>query len=419
MGVRLEDYQKDALRNLNSGCILAGGVGTGKSIVAIYWYLIRFCGCKIGKDTKGLDTFQPAKGSPNLFIITTPKKRDSLEWNKELSRFGLYPGENKFMGGIRITVDSWNNITKYADEPGSVFIFDEQRVVGWGTWSKTFVTIARNSAWILLSATPGDTWSDYIPVFIANGFYKNKSQFERRHAVYSRFTKYPKIDRWLEEDHLRALRRKILVPMEKPKQNKRELHEVVVGYDKADYQIIRRNRKNIFTGKPIKNYSEMAMCSRRLVNTDTRRLEEEAKIIKQHPRVIIFYNLTAELDGLRDLGKQLHIPTAEWNGENHDPLPKGRTWIYLVQYTAGAEGWNCVTTDTVIFHSLNYSYKIMEQAAGRIDRMNTPYSVLHYYLLRSMSPIDLGIMRALRNKKKFNAIAFFKGKKKPTAKEHS
>ena len=246
MGVRLEDYQKDALRNLNSGCILAGGVGTGKSIVAIYWYLIRFCGCKIGKDTKGLDTFQPAKGSPNLFIITTPKKRDSLEWNKELSRFALYPGENKFMGGIRITVDSWNNITKYADEPGSVFIFDEQRVVGWGTWSKTFVTIARNSAWILLSATPGDTWSDYIPVFIANGFYKNKSQFERRHAVYSRFTKYPKIDRWLEEDHLRALRRKILVPMEKPKQNKRELHEVVVGYNKADYQIIRRNRKNIF-----------------------------------------------------------------------------------------------------------------------------------------------------------------------------
>ena len=48
----------------------------------------------------------------------------------------------------------------------------------------------------------------------------------------------------------------------------------------------------------------------------------------------------------------------------------------------------------------------MEQARGRIDRMNTPFNDLYYYHLKTRSGIDLAISRALNSKKKFNESGF-------------
>lgn len=388
MQIELFDHQKEALKKLHPGSILCGGVGSGKSITAIAYYIL--------SEVDGI------KNPPNLCIITTARKRDTLEWDHECARFGLSRDPTCSIHGIQVIIDSWNNIQKYVEVKHTFFIFDEQRVVGYGTWVKSFLKITKSNKWILLSATPGDTWMDYVPVFIANGFYKNKTEFCRRHVIYNRFAKYPQVSRYVEEKHLNKLRNYILVTMEFQRETVQHHEKVVVQYDKSTYDGIMRNRWNIYTDEPIQQANELCQVLRKVVGTSPERFEEVKRILVEHPKAIIFYNYDYELEILR----QLPTIVAEWNGHKHEPIPTGDSWVYLVQYAAGAEGWNCITTDTIIFYSQSYSYKAMIQAAGRIDRLNTPFVDLWYYHLVSSSKIDLAIARALRNKKNFNESAF-------------
>ena len=379
--VQLYDYQRDAVGRMKNGCILCGGVGSGKSRTALAYYA-----------SKG-------KNKP-LYIITTARKRDTKEWEGELSPF-RFP--------LQVTVDSWNNIGKYADVTDGFFIFDEQRVVGNGVWVKTFLRITKRNQWVLLSATPGDNWSDYIPVFLANGFYRNRSEFAREHIVYKPYTRFPQIDRYVEISKLIRERNSILVSMDFKRETVSHHEDIYVPYDSSAYKDISRRRWNIWDGKPIANASEYCYCLRRVVNGDARRLDAVLEVSRNHPRVIIFYNFDYELEALKTLEYGRGVKVAEWNGHKHEPIPRTKKWVYLVQYTAGAEGWNCTETDTIIFYSQNYSYKTMAQASGRIDRLNTPFTDLYYYHLKSRSGIDLAIARALKDKKKFNETAFAGG----------
>lgn len=392
MSIELYEHQKKALPKLKNGSILCGGVGSGKSRTALAYFLLNEC-------NGSLETLEINKPK-DLYIITTARKRDTNEWVDECVPF--------MFDNIKITIDSWNNIKKYTGICGAFFIFDEQRVVGYGAWTKAFLAITKKNNWILLSATPGDTWSDYIPVFIANGFYKNKTEFVRRHIVYSRYTKYPKVDRYLDCGRLIKLRKAILVNMDFVKPTTSHHRTLISQYDKDKYAYVIQTRKNYDTKLPFKNIGALCLYLREIVNSDPDRIEVVKSIILEHPKTIIFYNFDYELDLLRQMAKDLEIKKAEWNGHIHEPIPdkKYTSWIYLVQYTAGAEGWNCVETDTIIFYSQNYSYRIMVQSAGRIDRLNTPYQDLYYYHIRSNSTIDMSIMRALQKKKNFNARGF-------------
>lgn len=397
----LYDYQMEAIKKMKNGCILRGGVGSGKSRTALAYYYIQQDG------VIGTENCVPMGDPPkDLYIITTARKRDTLEWEGEMVPFLLSTKKENNLYSNKVVVDSWNNIQKYSDVKDSFFIFDEQRVVGYGSWVKAFLSIAKKNEWILLSATPGDTWHDYIPVFIANGFYKNKTEFEREHAVYSRLSKFPKVERYINTGKLIRLRNSILVDMEFERNTVPHHEDVVCDYDILGYKELIRKRWNLEKGKPIENASEFCFCLRKLVNTDTSRQIKLMGILERHNKAIIFYNFDYELEILRKLCADSGLTVAEWNGHVHQPVPSGYYWAYLVQYTAGAEGWNCITTDTIIFYSQNYSYKITTQAAGRIDRLNTPYTDLYYYHLKSKSSIDLAISRSLAAKKDFNSGGF-------------
>ena len=348
-----------------------------------------------------------AKPKPqNLYIITTARKRDTLEWEKEMAPFLLTTKkDSSYYYKHEVHIDSWNNIKKYTDVTGSFFIFDEQRVVGYGMWTKSFLKIAKSNNWILLSATPGDTWSDYIPVFIANGFYKNKTDFCREHVVYSRFSKYPKIEKYINTGRLLKLRREILINMDYIRQTTQHHEDIYVSYDILKYKRTIRERWNPYKDEPIEQASQLCYILRRIVNESDYRIIALMELLENIPKAIIFYNFDYELEMLRNLPVNMFaedMKIAEWNGHKHEEIPKSDRWIYLVQYTAGAEGWNCTETDTIIFFSQNYSYKIMEQASGRIDRLNTPFKDLYYYHLKSRSGIDLAISNALSKKKNFN-----------------
>lgn len=393
----LYPYQMSAVDNMRNGCILNGGVGSGKSRTGLYYYF-KENGGSIDPD------YVPMNPHPqDLYIITTAQKRNAMEWEGELSPFLLSTSPDlNLMYGNKIVVDSWNNIMKYEDVQGAFFIFDEQRVSGSGRWVKAFLRIAKKNNWILLSATPGDTWSDYIPVFVANGFFKNKTEFLNDHAIFSRFTKYPKIERYMNTQRLLMLKQQILVDMDFRRETVAHHMDCYVTYNFPNYKYIMRNRWNIFENRPIINASELCFTLRKVVNTDESRQARLLEILEQHPRAIIFYNFDYELDILKKLEYGEDVAIAEYNGHHHDKVPDCEKWVYLVNYAAGNAGWNCITTDTIIFYSQNYSYKVMQQSAGRIDRLNTPYKDLYYYHLKTRAGIDLAISRALANKKEFN-----------------
>ena len=402
MAIGLYDYQLDAIKKMKNGCILCGGVGSGKSRTALGYYFIRNGG-KV--DT---DHYVPMRNPKDLYIITTAHKRDTLEWEGDMAPFLISPNSKIDIYSHKVVIDSWNNIKKYVDVKNAFFIFDEQRVVGSGTWVKAFLKIAKSNEWILLSATPGDTWSDYIPVFIANGFYRNRGEFIDEHVVYSRFSKYPKIDKYINESKLYTLRNSILVYMSYKRPTVSHHEDVVCGYDQKLYKEVMRSRWNIFENKPLVNAADLCLLLRKIVNSDESRQLEVLRLVKEHPKSIIFYNFDYELDILRSLDYGEGVKVAEWNGHEHQKIPDGDKWVYLVQYAAGCEGWNSTQTDTIIFYSQNYSYKVMVQASGRIDRLNTSYTHLYYYHLKSPASIDIAISRALNSKKKFNENKFVK-----------
>ena len=402
--IKLRPYQIDAIKRLKNGSILNGGVGSGKSLTSLGYYYLQNGG-EISALQGG--EYIPMKNPKDLYIITTARKRDTLEWDGEITHFLLSKNPEVNFYKNKVVIDSWNNIKKYRGVYDAFFIFDEQRVVGSGSWVKSFLDIARKNNWILLSATAGDTWSDYIPVFVANGFYKNKTEFTRRHIVYSRFTKYPKVDRYLETGRLIRLRNSILVPMDFRRQTVSHHEDIYVKYDIDKYKAAGRLRWDPFKNEPIRDASGLCYVWRRIVNSDEARQVALLEIFEDHPKMIIFYNFNYELDILKEVfGGFKAVEVAEWNGHKHQPIPKSKSWVYLVQYTAGAEGWNCITTDTIVFYSQNYSYKVMQQAAGRIDRLNTPYTDLYYYHLKSRSGIDLAISKALSQKRNFNEGRF-------------
>lgn len=411
MAVQLKEHQQKAVDKLSNGKILWGGVGSGKTITSLAYYWTKEMGGVLGD----LGSLRKPK---DLYIITTAKKRDTMDWQEDAAKLGITRDNTVSIEAITMTIDSWNNIGKYVDVEDAFFIFDEKKLEGTGAWVKAYHKICRKNNWIVLTATPGDVWLDYAAVFIANGWYKNITEFKREHVVYNNFSKYPKVDRYVGVARLVRLRNEILVEMPYERHTTRHLKHVKVDFDPWIYEKVVQARWHVYEERPIKNAGELFGVMRKVVNSDPSRTKALAELMDRHDRLIIFYNFDYELEALRKMvASQLlgiaktgeYVRTfdvAEWNGHKHESIPKTKRWVYFVQYVAGAEGWNCVDTDAIAFYSLTYSYKNFEQAQGRIDRLNTPFKDLYYYILRSDASIDRGVWKSLKEKRNFNEKAF-------------
>lgn len=405
MTVVYRPEQIQAVRQLQNGSILAGGVGSGKTLTSLAWYLTSVCNAASFKKGGSLAK-KKVNDSPTLYVITTAKKRDSLEWEEEAARLGLSTDPACSFTGSSIVVDSWNNIGKYSDREHAVFFFDEQRASGSGRWVKEFLKITRKNTWLLLSATPGDVWMDYLPVFMAHGFFRTRTEFMEDHVIFDRFAKYPKVKRYIGEAKLQRLRRSILVEMPVERHTTRKRETVYCDYDRDLYKWVVKNRMDPWTEEPLRDAGGVCRILRKVVSDNDWRSEQAKRILSSNERVIVFYNYNYELDRILAVAESLGLPTAQWNGHRHDAIPAEPRWVYICQYTSAAEGWNCTSTDTVLFWSLNYSWRVTEQCEGRIDRLNTPYSRLKYYFLESHSSIDEAVRRSLSSKKVFNERAF-------------
>jgi hypothetical protein len=397
--MKLYPHQEKAVERLKNGSVLVGGVGSGKSLTALYYWHTKICG-------GSFQPYTPRKEKVPLYIITTARKRDTHDWEEELTPF--LPGKRE-----TIVVDSWNNIGKYIGVERAFFIFDEQRLVSYGSWSKAFIKITRRNKWILLSATPGDTWMDYLSLFIAHGFVRTKTEFQSKYCVFSRFSKYPKIERYVGEQELSRFRSKILVIMKDQRQTKRHYKKIFVEFDRDLYNFVTKYRKNPYnldveTHQPLPcmDMGEVCRVLRRIVGYNENKLVTLWNIFNEFNKVIIFYNYDYELDMLRKWCEYEKITYAEWNGHKHELVPSGKEWCYLCQYTAAGEGWNCNDTNCTVFFSQNYSYKLMEQSSGRIDRMNTKFTDLYYFTLMTNSGIDKQISDAINRKKNFQEKDF-------------
>lgn len=408
MPIELYPHQKKAVEELRNGNVLVGGVGSGKTRTALVYFYTKVAAGGLQINDIGLD--QDPENPVDIYVITTARKRDEFDWQTEAAIIGISEDRDLSRGGIKLTVDSYNNIKKYKDVKDAFFIFDEQRLVGSGVWVESFLKIAKANSWILLSATPGDNWMDYMPLFVANGFYRNKTEFVREHVVFDRFAKYPKIDRYIATGRLRKFRQSILVDMPFTRKTLRHIVYQKVEHRVDLYEEVFKDRWDIFEGQPIQQASQSVLVQRKVVNLDSSRLDRLRDILAEKDRVIVFYNFNYELEILRSLKDIPGVQLAEWNGHKHEPVPEGKKWVYLVQYAAGNEAWNCITTNTIVFYSMQYSYRVFEQCLGRIDRLNTPYRDLYYYIFYSDTPIDRALRSTIEKKKDFNEKAFMKGK---------
>lgn len=380
MVVKLRKEQETALKNLSNGKVLYGGVGSGKSLTALAYYIQN-------------------EAPKSIYVITTAQKRNKLEWEGEAAHFGI--GRLESVPGLgRINVDSWHSIQNYTEVEDAFFIFDEQKLIGSGAWVKAFYKIAAKNNWILLSATPGDNWLEYAPIFIANGLYKNLTEFKRNHVVYAPYKRYPIVVGYLGLDTLEKYRNMLLVELPYLKDNVRHTEFIDVSYDKELMDLALRKRWHVYEDRPIVDVAELFRVMREINNTDPSRLETIKRILQYHPKLVVFYRNNFELEILRTLGENYTI--AEMNGHKKDPLPDTDSWVYLVQYTSGAEGWNCTQTNAMVFYSLIGSYRTFEQAQGRIDRMNSPVKDLYYYVLVADSKIDRSLRDHLERKELFN-----------------
>lgn len=393
----LYNFQRQLLNSIEENYIIAADTGTGKTMMAIHHYL------------------KHNTGEP-LLILAPPQKIKEGGWQRELDFVASH-----YNIEIPYDIISYGVLSKRWKEYKDWFlVMDECHYVKNPTSQrgKAAINLTKQSTnFLLLSATPSSNgWGDTIAYMIMFGYYKNKTQFLKEHAVYNRIDygngPVNVVSDYRDQEKLQKLYQSFSIKL--AKEDCLDLPPLV--FEKVhfkpskEYNIIKKDR--VLGEELFDNISKLQHGLRFYANQADKLKYTEMLLEGTEENVIIFYNYKQENEELKKIAKKLKKKVFEVSGSKTN-LPDKEKWtslknsVTIVQYQAGAAGIELQYANIVIFHTPTYSYQDYEQALGRAYRNGQTKKVTVYQYI-TKNTIETSIYQALAAKKDFTEELFRK-----------
>ena len=397
----LYDFQKELLNKIEPNYILAADTGTGKTMMAIHHYL------RYGK-------------GESLLIVCPPQKKKEGGWDREIEFVCNHYGIE-----IEYETLSFGMIAKrWKDYKGWFIVLDECHYAKNPTSQRGKATINLTKVsthFLLLSATPSSNgWGDTIAYMIMFGYYKNKTQFLKEHAIYEDKYFGPKpikvVSDFKDAEKLKEIYQSFSIKL--AKEECLDLPGIVfedVSFKSTkEYKIIEKDRI-LTVGDDDFLYDSVPKLQHGLrfyANQEDKLKYSEMLAEGTSENIIIFYYYQEEKNELKKIMKKLKKKVFEVSGQATE-LPDKSKWsglhnsVTLVQYMAGSAGIELQYANLVVFYTPTYSFQDYEQALGRAYRNGQTKKVTVYRYI-TKNTVEEAIYGALKHKRDFTEALFRK-----------
>lgn len=397
--ITLRSYQQDAVEALLNGKhIVVASCGVGKGFISLEW----------ARGTK----------KSNVLVITQASKVKSNDFVEEAKLLD----EKWYNSQSSFTVVSWNSLAKWLKEHQSenfadyAIIADEiQRIKNYSTgMGKSFLKIASHTkCWAGFTATPGESWIQMMPYFVACGFVKHKTDFTNKFCVTQSFKGYIEIIGYNHEEVLNKWWSGITYfpdTKEMEKQLPSETHKVVHFKAPTGYAKVLKTKTRLDTDEFID--TSMAMCHYlRQLCCSKEKVEWLKEFVESlDTSCVVFYTYIEEGEKIKEALKGVKI--WEINGKKHD-IPTadtiGKHDVVLAQWESGSASLNLQFMNYWVSFSPCYSLTTSCQSRGRIKRIGQTKPMFYYYL-KTDHTIENDIYKALKEKRDFSETVWYENK---------
>lgn len=381
--MQLYPSQEDYLKRLGNKPYMFAGVGSGKTLMAIFR--------------------AHRSGARKVIVICPASVRDTKVWEKDLEKSGLQFDEFEVYGFSFLQKFKTVDFTKYRDY---YVIIDEahkiknsQSLQGMGAWK--LCLLARDYS--LLSGTPMSKWADAVNYAKITGLVKHKTEFYKRFVVEQPSFAHKGMDivgyrdtdtlvRWWTSIALRGHSEDFV---ELPK---KQIIDVEIPVKRTEYIRMLKERMSA-DGEPLDSAPKLTWALRAYAETAPEKINWVVEKVEGLENCLIFVNTIAAIEQLSAKLKAAHIKHGVWYGKKKDKFEDQK--VMIVQYQSGGTGLNLQKFSTTIFLSPCYSFIDYTQAVGRTYRNGQPNKCTFYHL-KAFRTIDASIYAALAEKRDFD-----------------
>lgn len=381
--ISLYPTQEDYLARLGNKPYMFAGVGSGKTLMALFR--------------------AHRTGARKVIVICPASVRDTKVWQLDLEKSGLEFDAFQVEGYSFLQKFKKLDFTMYSDY---YVIIDEahkiknsQSLQGMGAWK--LCLLARGYS--LLSGTPMSKWADATNYAKITGLVTNKTEFYRKYVVEQRSYAHKGMDivgyrnteeliRWWNSIALRGRSEEFV---ELPR---KQVIEVSVPIKRKEYISMIKNRITA-DGEPLDNAPKLTWALRAHAEAAPEKIRWVVEKVEGLENCIIFVNTIAAIESLSAHLKDAGVKHGVWYGKKKDKFEDQN--VMVVQYQSGGTGLNLQKFSTTIFLSPCYSFIDYTQAVGRTYRNGQPNKCTFYHL-KSFGTIDAAIYAALSEKRDFD-----------------